>query len=128
MNIETRHATNRLKAVLKHSRDDFRKALQRLHVFKPFEFVLEEVFVVRPYVLGGTPKIRLHSSMLADKKTGAWLAFAETVQSLHLLYSRITRPPVAASDLIELSEERAVDLVVKTFQRNHAVVKLLNAY
>jgi len=94
VNIETRPATNRLKAVLKHSRDEFRAALHKLHAVEPFELVLNEVFVIRPYVLGSTPKMRLHSSMLADK-TGAWTAFAETVQSLRLLYSCIDRPHVA---------------------------------
>jgi hypothetical protein len=126
VNIETTPATNRLKkATRKDSREDFRKALQTLHAFEPFELVLSEVFVVRPRVLGETPKMRLHSSMLADE-TGAWTAFAETVQSLHLLYCCIDRPPVPPPKLIELSVDGAIELVVETFQHNHAVVKLLN--
>jgi hypothetical protein len=71
--------------------------------------------------------MRLHSSMLTDEAgDGAWTAFAETVLRLHLLYFCIDRPDVAPPKLIELSECDAVQLVVKTFQRNHAVVKLLN--
>ncbi len=71
--------------------------------------------------------MRLHSSMLADEAgDGVWKAFAETVLRLHLLYFCIDRPAVEPRILTKLSERDAVQLVVKTFQRNHAVVKLLN--
>jgi hypothetical protein len=127
VNVETRPATNRLKAVIKHSRDEFRAALQKLHGLEPFELALKEVVVVGPRRSKETPKMRLHSSMLADEAgDGVWKAFAETVLRLHLLYFCIDRPAVEPRILTKLSERDAVQLVVKTFQRNHAVVKLLN--
>lgn len=128
VNTEGKPATKGLKAVLKDSRDEFLAALRELHAFEPFELVLNEVFVVGPMRLKETPKMRLHSSMLTGEAGGdAWKVFADTVQRLHLLYFCIDRPDVAPPKLIELSECGAVELVVKTFQRNHAVVKLLNS-
>jgi len=75
-----------------------------------------------------TPQIRLHSSMLTDAATRdvACMAFAQTVQRLPLPYLRIEQL-VQPSKLIEPSGSDAVQKVVEILQRNHAVVKLLNA-
>jgi hypothetical protein len=132
VNVEGRDATKLLNDVLRHSRssNQFRTALQELHAIEPFELVLVEQVVKRPRYAEETLKMRLHSSLLANEDV--WTAFDRGAKELlgykkhHLLYFCIDRPAVTPSDLIKLSEDRAVDLVVKTFQRNHAVVKLLN--
>jgi len=127
VNVETKPATKRLKGVVEHCRDEFRKALRELHAVEPFQLVLDEVFVLGPMRSKATPKMRLHSSLLADEAGGdAWNAFADTVQRLPKLYFCIDRPVVPPLKLIGLSGFDAVQLVVKTFQRNHAVVKVLN--
>jgi hypothetical protein len=128
VNVETQPATKRLKAAVTQSKRDFFLAkLRRLHATEPFELVLKEVTVTGPRRSKETPKIRLHSSMLTDEAgDGAWTAFAETVQRLHLLYFCLDRPVVPPPELMKLTEDKAVQLVVKTFKRNHAVVKLLN--
>jgi len=127
VNVETKPATHRLKAVVEHSRDELLAALQKLHATEPFELVLKDVVVVGPMRSKETPKMRLHSSTLTDEAGGvAWTAFAETVQRLHLLYFCIDRPVVEPRELIKLPECDAIQLVVRSFQRNHAVVKLLN--
>jgi hypothetical protein len=124
VNVETKPATNRLKALVEHSRDKFLAALRKLHAIEPFELVLDKVVVVGPMRSKRTPRMRLHSSMLADE--AAWKVFADTVRSLPLLYFCIDRAAVEPRELIDLSDCDAVQLVVKCFRRNHDVVKLLN--
>jgi hypothetical protein len=125
VNIEGKPAAKLLKAAVKEDcRDKFLRALKKLHASEPFDLVLEEVFLVGPRRLTGTPKMRLHSSMLADD--AAWKVFADTVQSLHLLYFCLDRPAVPPPTLIDLTESAAIKLVVDSFKLNHAVVKLVN--
>jgi len=130
VNAELKAATDRVKTVLSRSADAFRVALQDLHRLEPFELVLEERAQRQASLYDYTPKMRLHSSMLADRATGdvAWNAFAQTVQLLPLPYLRIERL-VPLSQLLELSRcdpPQAVQHVVDILKCNHAVVKLLN--
>jgi hypothetical protein len=132
VNTELKSATTRLKAVLRNSADELRAALRKLHVFMPFEIVLEEKKLVRPRVCKETLKMRLHSSLLAEKQTGQadssdfpWIAFTKTLQRLPLPYMHIDRfvPP---SELSDRGANAAVQQVVNILKHNHAVVKLLN--
>jgi len=131
INVELKAATDRLKAALKESASAIRTELQRLHAFEPFELVLEERLQERASKYTCTPKMRLHSSLLADEAIGgmAWMAFTETCQRLPLPYLHIDRliPP---STLLQLPKDggiAAVELVLESLRRNHAVVELLNA-
>jgi len=147
INIQTKAGAKRLKDTLNHHEGEFRKALQalgkdlqslrkrqhlhdpRYHELESFELELAEVFgTERPMQTESTPKMRLHSSMLADKRTGGWMwtSFAETAKNLRLLYCSIGPPHIPPEKLIGLSEDKAVELVVETFKRHHAVVELLN--
>jgi len=130
VNAELKEATDRVMSVVSHSGDALRTALQDLHRFEPFDLVLEERVQHQASLFDYTPKMRLHSSMLADEATSdvGWNAFAQTVGLLPLPYLRIERL-VPASKLRELSKcdpPEAVQHVVRILQSNHAVVKLLN--
>lgn len=126
-NTELKSATDRLKNVLMHSESEFRRALQHLHEFDPFELVLQERVQRQASLYEYTPKIQLHSSMLVEA-TGdvAWSAFTQTVNRLPLPYLRIERL-VPAAKLIELSKcDKAGQHVEEILKQNHTVVSLLN--
>jgi hypothetical protein len=104
--------------------------LQDLHLCGPFELALNERKQRQASLYEYTPKMRLHSSMLAEVNTRevVWNAFTQTVQQLPLLQVSIERfvPP---SKLLELSKgdpPETVEHVVEILKRNHAVVNLLN--
>jgi hypothetical protein len=130
VNTELKIATDQLKSVVSKSGHAFRAELKRLHEFEPFDVVLEERKQRQASLYEYTPKMQLHSSMLADVRSGdvAWQAFSQTVQQLPLPYLKIVRlirPP----RLLELSNcdlPKVVDYVVDIFKQNHAVVSLLN--
>jgi hypothetical protein len=130
VNTELKAATDRLKHVVSKAGNVLRDALQKLDLYEPFELVLLERKQRRASLYNYTPKMRLHSSMLADVKTRevAWTAFSQTVQQLPLFQFSIERllPP---SKLLELSNSdppEAVQKVVEILKRNHTVVNLLN--
>jgi hypothetical protein len=97
VNAELKRATDRIKAVLKQSADTVREALCDLHEYEPFDLVLQERTQKQASLYDYTPKMQLHSSLLADESAGgvAWMAFVQTVQRLPLPYLRIERliPP-----------------------------------
>ncbi len=130
INSELKSATDRIKAVLSQSAHALRAVLQDLHAYQPFELVLQERKQVQASLYENTPKMRLHSSLLADESVGgmAWMAFAETVQRIPLPYLCLTRriPPRELLDLPADDASAAVRIVVEMFEQNHAVVELLN--
>jgi len=130
VNAELKPATDRLKSVVRNSGQALRAAFRDLHRFKPFDLVLEERVQRQARLFDYTPKMRLHSSMLAGQATSevAWNVFAQTVELLPLPYLRIERL-VPASTLGEPSKSdppEVVQGIVKMLQSNHVVVKLLN--
>jgi len=128
VNVELKAATDRFKAVLNNSAQAIRTKLEDLHGFGAFEIVLQERVQRRASLYDYTPKMRLHSSLLADDAIGrvAWMAFVETVQRLPLPYLRIERL-LAPQKLLQLPDgDQAVELVVEIFRQYHAVVELLN--
>lgn len=127
VNTELKNATDRLKAVLRHSEAEFRGALEQLHRFGRFEMVLKQRTQLQASLYEETPKIQLHSSMLVEG-TGdeVWKAFIHTVDGLPLPYLRIERL-VPTAKLIELSAgNKAVSYVEEILRQNHPVVSLLN--
>ena len=93
VNAELKPATDRLKSVVRRSGNILRDTLQDLHVYGPFEMALHERNQRQASLYDYTPKICLHSSMLADVNTRevAWHAFSHTVQQLPLLQVSIER-------------------------------------
>ncbi len=130
VNTELKTATDRLKSVVRQSGNVLRDALQDLHQYEPFELVLQERTQRQASLYDYTPKMRLHSSMLADVNTRevAWSAFSQTVQQLLLLQLSIERlvPPSKLPGLSKSDSPEAVQHVVEILKRNHAVVNLLN--
>jgi len=104
--------------------------LEHLHAFSPFVVVLEERKQLQASQYEYMPKMRLHSSMLANELTGdiAWEAFSQTVQRLPLPYLRIERviPPPKLLELSNCDPPKVVEHVVEIFKQNHAIVSLLN--
>jgi hypothetical protein len=130
VNTELKAATDRLKKVVRESGNVLRDTFLNLHMYEPFELVVQERTQRQASLYNYTPKIRLHSSMLEDVKTRevAWTVFSQTVQQLPLLQLSIERL-VEPAKLLELSRgdpPQVVQHVVEIAKRNHAVVKLLN--
>lgn len=130
VNAELKPATDRLKNVLYRSGEVLRNALQNLHSSGPFELVVLERKQRQASLYEYTPKLRIHSSMLAEVNTRevAWSAFCQTIQQLPLLQFSIERfvPPAKLLELSAYDPPRAVEYVVEILKRNHAVVSLLN--
>jgi hypothetical protein len=132
VNVETKPATDRVKAVLSQSAtaDALRRALRLLHKSDPFDLILEERIQKQASKYDYVPKMRLHSSMLTEKVTGdlAWRAFDETVKVLPLPYLRIERtvPRKALLEHATHDPAKVVQHVIQLLLRNHAVVTLLN--
>jgi hypothetical protein len=130
VNTELKAATDQLKRVVRKAGNVLRDALQELHLYEPFELVLQERTQRQASLYEYTPKMRLHSSMLADVSTRevAWTAFSQTVQQLPLLQLSIERlvPPSRLLELSKSDPPEAVQKVVEILKRNHAVVNLLN--
>jgi len=130
VNAELKSATHRIKAVLKQAADAVRETLRELHAYEPFDLVLEERIQRQASIYDCIPKIRVHSSLLADEVVGrvAWMAFVETLQHIPLPYLHLDRlvPPNKLLKLSEHGPAEAVELVTEVFRRNHAVVELLN--
>jgi len=131
VNAELKAATDRLKSVVRRSGNALRGALEDLHQYENFELVLQERTQRQASLYDYTPKIRLHSSMLADANTRevAWNAFSHTVQALPLLQSSIERiiPPSRLLELSKCDSPGAIEHVVEILKRNHAIVNLLNS-
>ncbi len=130
VNAELKSATDRLKNVLRQSAHSLRAALHELHMIEPYELVLEERFQRQASLYDQTPKMRLHSSLLADEATGdvAWMALAHTALRLPLLNLKIERR-VPPERLLQLSKDdagEAVEFVATILRRNHKLVELLN--
>jgi len=130
VNTELKGATDRLKSVVRQSGNDFRDALQNLHLYAPFELVLQERTQRQASLYDYTRKMCLHSSMLADVNTQdvAWNAFSQTVQQLPLLQLSIERlvPPLKLLELSKGDPPEAIEYVAEILKRNHAIVDLLN--
>jgi hypothetical protein len=129
VNCELKMATDRLKRILKISDIEFRRTLQNLHSFEPFELVLEERTQRQASIYDYNSKMRLHSSLL-DEASGdeAWTAFKKTVERMPLPYLRIERL-VSPQKLISLSSEDPKDVVKyisEMLRQNHDVVDMMN--
>jgi hypothetical protein len=123
VNTELKPATDRLRRVVLRSESEVRSALQNLHAFEPFELVLQERTQRQAMLYDYTPKMRLHSSMLAEAAGDtAWSALVQTVNRLPLPNLTIERllPPK------ELVGSEPVQQVVDILLRNHAIVRMLN--
>jgi len=130
VNAELKPASERIKRALKRAADTVRAKLADLHAFEPFDLVLEERTRRQVRLYDYTPKLRLHSSLVADETAGddAWKAFVETFQLVPLPYLRIERliPPIGLLQLPEDGGAGAIDLLAGILKVNHAVVDLLN--
>jgi hypothetical protein len=131
VNAELKTATDRVKRVLHQAGNALRDALLNLHnPDEPFEVVLQERRQRQASLYDYTPKLRIHSSMLANPNTRqiAWDAFSQTVQQLPLFQLMIERlvPPSRLLALSTSDPPGAVQHIVEILKRNHAVVSLLN--
>jgi hypothetical protein len=130
VNAELKAATDRLKAVVRKSGQALRKALQDLDKGGQYELVLQKRTQRQASVYDYTAQMRLHSSMLTDRKTRevAWNAFSQTIQQLDLFELSIERlvPPAKLLELSKSDPPKVIPYIVDILKRNHALVKLLN--
>jgi hypothetical protein len=130
-NTELKAAAERAKDVIGRAGDRLQAVLQELHSYSPFELILEERLQRQAMIYDYVPKLRLHSSMLAEASTRdiAWQALTQTMQRLPLPYLRVERLLAPAALLAREGEGPgpAIERVSEMLERNHALVEILNS-